>query len=187
MGDGITVTVVSGDGNKIVATVAVAADAALGRRDVRVGESTLADAVAIYDQIDRVEVTPNYAVSRLGGGGGTLHPVSAQFEAVAFANGPDGKPGTKDDYRISVVSASWDIAPSDPIAEEMKDHLFAGKITPKGRFLPAPAGPNPERVFGTSNAGDLKVIATVTEGDRTITGEGRLIVTAQRWNNPPIY
>lgn len=187
LGEGITVSIVEQSGDKIVAKVTVAADAALGRRDVRVGDSSLADAVAIYDQYDRVEVTPDYAVSRLGGAGGKLNPVSAQFEAVAFANGPDGKPGTKDDYRIGVVKAEWDIAPNDAAAEEMKDHLFAGKITQGGRFLPAAAGPNPERVFGTSNAGDLKVIAKVTEGDRVITGVGRVIVTAQRWNNPPIY
>lgn len=187
IGDGITVNVIERSGDKIVATVAVAADAVLGRRDVRVGASTLADAVAIYDQIGRVEVTPDYAVSRLGGGGGTLNPVSAQFEAVAFANGRDGKPGTKDDYRIGVVQAEWDVAPNGAAAEEMKDHLFAGKITPRGRFLPAAAGPNPQRVYGASNAGDLKVVAKVTEGNRVIEGVGRIVVTTPRWNNPPIY
>ncbi len=68
----------------------------------------------------------------------------------------------------------------------MQDKKYAGHITENGTFIPAVAGPNPERKYGTNNAGDLKVIATVKDGDRTLTAEAHLIATVQRWNTPPI-
>ena len=55
-----------------------------------------------------------------------------------------------------------------------------------GVFTPGDAGPNPARKYGTNNAGNLRVIATVQDGARTLTGDGRLIVTVQRWIDPPI-
>jgi len=36
----------------------------------------------------------------------------------------------------------------------------------------------------TNNAGNLKVIAELEEGGHK--GQGQLIVTVQRWNNPPL-
>ena len=55
-----------------------------------------------------------------------------------------------------------------------------------GVFTPAAAGPNPERRMMTNNAGNLKVQAQVQDGDQTLSAEGQMIVTVQRWNNPPI-
>jgi quinohemoprotein amine dehydrogenase len=55
-----------------------------------------------------------------------------------------------------------------------------------GLFTPAAAGPNLDRHMGTNNAGDLRVIAQWKDGDRTLRGESHLIVTVQRWNNPPL-
>jgi quinohemoprotein amine dehydrogenase len=64
---------------------------------------------------------------------------------------------------------------------------FAGQMDKdSGVFTPAAAGPNPERKYQTNNAGNLKVVATVDQGEQEIRGEGQLIVTVQRWNNPPI-
>ncbi len=40
--------------------------------------------------------------------------------------------------------------------------------------------------YQTNNAGNLKVVASVQDGERTLQGEGHLLVTVQRWNNPPI-
>ena len=36
------------------------------------------------------------------------------------------------------------------------------------------------------DAGNLKVIAAVDDAGTVRTGEGQMIVTIQRWNNPPI-
>ena len=68
-----------------------------------------------------------------------------------------------------------------------EDVRFAGAMDKDtGVFTPAAAGPNPERKYQTNNAGKLKVIATVGEGAAAVSGEGQLLVTVQRWNNPPI-
>ena len=175
LGDGVAVQVTSRSEDKIVIVAEVANEAALGRRNVIVGDAVLADAVAVYDTMDWIEVTPGQATARLGSD--KINPVSAQFEAVAYSSGGDGVSGTADDFRIGVAPAAWDVAPHDEEAARMKDHLYAGKITPHGRFLPSAAGGNPERLYGASNAGDLNVIATVSDGARSLTGAGRLTVS----------
>lgn len=187
LGPGITAEVVEASGDLIRARLTIAEDASPGRRSVRVGAISLADAVAVYDRVDRVAVTPDYGVGRVGGDGGTEPKETVQFEAVAMHNGADGEPGTDDDFRIGVMDADWSVVPTDETAEMMQDVEFAGEISDGGLFTPAAAGPNPERRFGTNNAGDLQVIASVTDGDREVMGQARLIVTVQRWNNPPIY
>ena len=107
----------------------------------------------------------------------------ARFDAVGYWNGPDGQPGTEDDIRIGSVPASWSVAPFNEEAEHLKDTEYAGVMDETlGIFMPGVAGPNTERPFSTNNAGNLKVLATSGEA----TGEGQLIVTVQRWNDPPI-
>ncbi|WP_428686784.1 quinohemoprotein amine dehydrogenase subunit alpha [Roseibium sp.] len=145
--------------------------------------TALEDGLAVYSHIDSLKVEPAFAVARVGGGGGSAAKVPARFEAVGYWNGPDGQPGTEDDIRIGVVPASWSVAPFNEEAEQLKDAEYAGKMNESlGIFVPAVAGPNPERPFSTNNAGNLKVLATSGEA----TGEGQLIVTVQRWNDPPI-
>jgi quinohemoprotein amine dehydrogenase len=84
------------------------------------------------------------------------------------------------------MPASWAVDNFDDVAAEMDDATFAGEMQANGLFLPAEAGLNPERPFNTNNAGNLKVIATVEDDGQTVTGEGQLLVTVQRWNDPPI-
>lgn len=187
LGPGVTVETVEATAVTIVVRATVAADAAVGRRDLRVGDDILPQSIAVYDQIDRVVVTPDYAVARVGEKGGHIEPVTTQFEAVAFHNGGDGEPDTDDDFRIGVMEADWQTAPYDEAAAKMRDVEYAGQIDADGHFMPSPAGPNPDRVYGTSNFGDLKIVATVKDGGRSVSGEGRLIATAPRWNNPPLY
>jgi quinohemoprotein amine dehydrogenase len=40
--------------------------------------------------------------------------------------------------------------------------------------------------MSTNNAGNLKVVAKVEDGGQTLSGSAQMIVTVQRWNNPPI-
>jgi len=147
------------------------------------GDASAEDGLAVYSKIDSLKVEPEFGVARVGGGGGSAGKVPARFDAVGYWNGPDGAAGTEDDIRIGVVPAIWSVAPFNEEAELLKDVEHAGEMdTSLGIFMPAVAGPNPERPFSTNNAGNLKVVAT--NGD--VTGEGQLIVTVQRWNDPPI-
>jgi quinohemoprotein amine dehydrogenase len=146
------------------------------------------DTKAADAQADRVTVDPPYQIARVGDGGGPIPKEYGVFDAVAWSNGPDGKPETADDVRIGAVPATWRVEPWDERAREDRDVEFAGRFEDPnvGVFTPGDAGPNPARKYGTNNAGNLKVIATVKDGERELTGEAHLIVTVQRWIHSPI-
>ncbi len=167
--------------------VRAAADAAEGTRAISVGEVGAEGLVTVYHSLDRVAVEPAYAVARVGGNGGSQPVVEAMFDAIGFSDGPDGEAGTADDIRVGPLPAKWSVAPFDAQAAADEDVRFAGAMdADSGVFTPGAAGPNPERKYQTNNAGNLKVLATVAQEDALLDAEGQLIVTVQRWNNPPI-
>jgi quinohemoprotein amine dehydrogenase len=153
---------------------------------VSVGGTHADGLLTVYQAIDFVIVEPSYNIARVGGAGGPIPPVPAQFEAVAWLQGPDGQAGTDDDVEIGAMPAEWSVQNFDEVAQELDDAAFAGKMQSDGLFLPAEAGLNPKRPYNTNNAGNLRVIATVQDDGQTVTGEGQLLVTLQRWNDPPI-
>ena len=180
----VTATPVSA--HETLLQVQVAADAPVGWREVRAAgtPATVAAArLAVYPQIDAVRVEPAFGIARVGGG--TTTPQTAQFEAIAYLNGADGKPGTADDVRLGAVPATWSVDNYDEKAKAAEDVRFAGVMEPHGQFLPSFAGPNPARK-GLNNVGDLRVIARVADGEATLTADSRLVVTVQRWNTPPL-
>jgi quinohemoprotein amine dehydrogenase len=187
LGEGVTIEdVLSRDSETVVVRASAGANAASGTRTVSVGDSDADGLLTVYQSIDFLTVEPSYNIARVGGAGGPIPPVPAQFEAVAWLHGPDGQAGTDDDVEIGAMPAKWAVENFDEVAEELDDAAFAGEIKGNGLFLPAEAGPNPERPYDTNNAGNLKVVATVEDGGQTVTGEGQLLVTVQRWNDPPI-
>lgn len=158
----------------------------LGVHDVAVGQ-TRGATLAIYDRVDAVKVVPEFSVARIGGNGSSTAKVEGRFDAEAWAAGADGAVGTADDYRIGVMPAKWSVKPFDEAAKHDNDVKFAGVMAADtGVFVPGGAGPNPERRMMTNNAGNLKVIAEVEQGAEHVRGEGHMIVTVPRWNNPPI-
>lgn len=143
--------------------------------------------LATYQTLDQIQVTPAYAVARVGANGGATNKLSAHFEAEAWSAGNDGELNTADDFRIGVVPAEWQAKPFDAVAEADEDLKFAGQLNPStGVFSTAGAGPNAARKMSTNNAGHLTVTAQVQEGEQTLSADAELIVTVQRWNNPPI-
>jgi quinohemoprotein amine dehydrogenase len=188
-GPGVTVEeVISSNADRLVVRVSAAATATSGPRSVTVGADKLDNAFTVYERVDRLEVSPAYAVGRVGGDGGSQPIVRATYEALAWANGDDGQPGTADDIAIGPMAADWSVEPWDEKAAADNDVKFAGVMDKDaGVFTPGLAGPNPERKYQTNNAGNLRVVATLAEGAETLRGEGRLLVTVQRWNNPPIH
>ncbi|MCY1257795.1 quinohemoprotein amine dehydrogenase, alpha subunit [compost metagenome] len=158
--------------------VKAAADAAPGVRSVALGELKGVD-LAVYKDIAEVKVVPEFSIARIGDNGGSTPKVQGRFEAEAWGKGADGQP-----YRIGYLPAKWSVEPFDERAKEDEDVKFAGQMQKDGVFIPGAAGPNPDRKMMTNNAGNLKVIAQLEEGGQK--GEGHLIVTVQRWNNPPI-
>ena len=88
-GTGVTVRrIVSHTGSEIVAEVDVAANAVSGKRDVALRRSVLQNAIAVYDRVDYIKVTPDTALAHLGS---DVHPQGfQQFEAIGYQRGADG-------------------------------------------------------------------------------------------------
>jgi quinohemoprotein amine dehydrogenase len=166
LGPGITVDrVVSATPDQLVVTVSAARTATAGRRPVRLTAATGEASVAVYTSIDYVKVSPPAAMAYLGGGGSQFPKGFQQFEAVAYANGADGKPNTKDDIDLGWVDAAWALEEYTTTYND-NDREFVGTIDQAGFFTPNIDGPNPKRRVdnsprGTNNWGDVWAVATV--------------------------
>ncbi|HTS47026.1 MAG TPA: quinohemoprotein amine dehydrogenase subunit alpha [Bryobacteraceae bacterium] len=158
LGDGIAIEkITQGSPGQIALQVHVAADAKIGRRDVRVLKAAKAASLTIFDKIDYILVLPEKAMPRLGGVRAVKRFI--QFEAHAFSNGPDGIPGNSDDLDLGMIKASWSI--SEPSTSSgAQNTKYVGTIDQAGLFTPAGEGPNAERFRSTNNAGDVWVNAS---------------------------
>jgi quinohemoprotein amine dehydrogenase len=183
-GPGTKSKVVARNAHAISVDVRVDPSASPGYRELTVGKLHRANSIAVYDRIDRLQVSPAFGIARVGGG--KIDPVAAQFEAVAYRDVPD-ESGKAQAVRLGVLPVSWSVEPYNEDAKEAEDVKYAGRIDSSGRYLPAGAGPNPQRKFSGNNAGNLSIVATVADGDKAVSGTAHLIVTVQRWNTPPIY
>jgi len=186
MPTGVTVLeTVKRSASEVILRVKVDAEAS-GVHSVAVGKAS-GGSIALYDSIAAVKVSPAFAVARIGGNGTPLAKVGARFDAEGWAAGPDGKVGTKDDFRIGYIPAKWTVEPFDQVAVRDEDVRFAGTMDEvTGVFEPGDAGPNPARRMSANNVGNLKVVAEIGQNGKRLRGEGRLVVTAPRWNNPPV-
>lgn len=108
LGPGITVTqMVSTEPHEAVFEVDVAADAAMGRRDVVFGGSSLTSAMAVYDKVDYIKALPDAAMASFGD---KTHTRGFQkLEAIGYQRGPDGKIHTADDIDLGEVAADWSV------------------------------------------------------------------------------
>ncbi|HEX4227931.1 MAG TPA: quinohemoprotein amine dehydrogenase subunit alpha [Bryobacteraceae bacterium] len=190
-GSGVTVDdIVSHSSNEVVAEVSVAADAISGRRDVAFRRSVLPRAVAVYDRIDYIKVSPESALARLGS---ERHPRGyQQFEAIGYQRGADGKPHTADDVELGPVDATWSIEEFyDSYGDD--DKKFVGTLSPTGLFTPSSDGPDPKRQFSKNNYGDVWVVATAKDekgaDGRPLIGKSYLVVTVpvyMQWDQPEV-
>ena len=192
LGRGVKVTrVVSSTPTLLKAEVEVAADAPIGMRDVFVAGASLSGGAVVYDQVDAIKVKPQAGMARIGGI--NFPKQYAQFEAIGYSNGPDGKPDTKDDIEIGPVDAVWSM---DEYASTFgdDDKEFVGKLDDNGLFTPNVDGPNPARHNHTNNYGDVWIVATYRppEGSketRQLRGRAHLLVTVPlyiRFDQPEV-
>lgn len=192
LGLGVSVKrIVSQSADRITVEVDVARDAVLGKRDVAVRRSVATAAFAVYDKVDYIKVTPDWAMARLGGA--ASHPKGfQQFEAIGYNRGPDDKPNTADDVSLGPVDALWSVEEFySTYGDDDKD--FVGTLSDTGLFTPAIEGPNPKRRFGRNNHGDVWVVATYRPKDepgaKPLTAKSYMIVTVPlyvRWDQPEV-
>jgi quinohemoprotein amine dehydrogenase len=181
LGPGVAVARVRSQApDRLELDVQVQSDAPSGRRNVRVGTATALDALAVYGQIDYVQVRPQEGLARTGGG--AIAKQFIQFEAVAYGNGPDAEPLTADDVELNPVAPTWSLEEYH-VRHEDEDLQYVGTIDQTGFFTPNIDGPNPDRKRATNNMGDVWAVATFTPpgASRPIRGRAHLIVA------PPVY
>lgn len=192
-GTGIKVTgIVHREPSAATVTVQVDNGLPIGIRDLTVRHSTAERAIAVYDKVAYVKVMPDASMARLGG---TITAKQfAQFEAIAYAAGPDGKPQTADDIPLGPISARWSMEEfvSTPGDDDIK---YVGKLNDSGLFTPSLEGPNPERQkqannYPTNNWGDVWVAATYTTPEGTeMKARSYLVVTIPtyvRYDQPEV-
>jgi quinohemoprotein amine dehydrogenase len=157
-GTGVTVRrIVEQNAQQATVEVDVDAKAIVGKRDVAVRRTVAPNAIAVYDKIDYIKVSPDTALARLGGG--NFPKGYQQFEAIAYNRGPDGKPNTADDVELGPVDAEWSVEEFYAVYGD-DDKEFVGKMSPTGFFTPSVDGPNPKRKFSRNNYGDVWAVAT---------------------------
>ncbi len=180
--------IVSVAGNQAVVELDVAADAALGKRDIAVRRSFAPGAVTIYDKVDYIKVNPDNALARLGG---VRFPKGyQQFEAVAWNRGPDNEPQTPDDLNLGPVEADWSVE-EFPSTYDDDDKNFIGTLSRTGLFTPSEEGPNPKRKFERNNYGEVWVVATYKPGAeaKAMTARSYFVVTVPlyvKWDQPEV-
>ncbi len=184
-GRGVTVKrIVSATPTLLKVEVEVGAKAPVGLRDVAIGRSSAPEALAVYDKVAYIEVSPEANVSRLGG---LKYPKEyAQFEAIAWALGPDGKPQTEDDVYLGPVAARWSMEEFTATPDD-DDTQYVGSLDDKGLFTPNIEGINPKRQkqannFASNNFGDVWVVASYRSPDgRELKARSYLVVTVPNY------
>jgi len=193
-GPGVTVDrIVSASPDRLTVSVTAAANATVGRRTVYLNGATGEASIAVYNAIDFIKVLPQAGMARVGGA--NFPKQLQQFEAVAFANGPDGKPNTKDDVDLGLVDPSWSIEEYTATYDD-DDKDFVGTIdAATGLFTPNLDGPNPKRKHGTNNYGDVWVVAsyqapaTANAAAKPMKARAHLLVTVPlyiKWDQPEV-
>jgi quinohemoprotein amine dehydrogenase len=193
-GPGVTVDrVVNAAADRLTVAVTVAPGATVGRRAVYLAGASGEASVAVFSTIDFIKVLPQAGLARVGGA--NFPKEFQQFEAVAFANGPDGKPDTKDDVDLGLVDPVWSIEEYTATYDD-DDKDFVGAIDAStGLFTPNVDGPNPKRKHGANNYGDVWAVATYqapaagTAAAKTLKARAHLLVTVplyMKWDQPEV-
>ena len=170
LGSGVTVrNIVSSSPVEVVAEVDVAASAQSGYRDIAFGGAVMRNALAVYDRIDYMKVTPESAMAAFGD---RQHPRGfQQFEAIGYQRGPDGRSHTDDDVELGPLDVTWALQVFHAADGDSSD--FVGKMSPTGLLTPSTTNPNVNF--------DTWVVATARDeknpvGD-PLTGKAYVVVT----------
>ena len=174
-GAGVRVESVDGptDGSLRV-RLSVEADASVGGRDLFSFGTVAEGALVVHDGIDRIEITPEAGMARVGG---EAFPKGLEtFEAIGYDDGPDGEPNTDDDLALGRVPVTWSVEEYAAVYGD-DDINFVGSMGRDGVFTPALDGPNPNRTGSRNNIGDVWVVATHGSGAGAHTARAHLLVT----------
>ncbi|PYT04326.1 MAG: quinohemoprotein amine dehydrogenase subunit alpha [Acidobacteria bacterium] len=191
-GPGVQVKrVVNVKSDDVTVEVDVASGASNGYRDISLRRYFAPRAVAVFDKVDYIKVSPDAGMARVGGV--SFPKQFQQFDAVAYNRGPDGKPQTADDVSLGVADVEWSID-EFPATFDDDDKDYVGVLSNNGLFTPAIEGPNPKRKKGVNNYGDVWVVATYKPKDaardaQPLKARSYLVVTVPlyvKWDQPEV-
>jgi quinohemoprotein amine dehydrogenase len=149
LGAGVTVrAIVSHTASEVVVDVDAAANAPLGKHDVTVAKSIAPGALAVYDRVDYIKLTPQSALASFADQ--ARKTGYQQFDAVGYQRGPDGRARTADDVELGSMEVDWSIEVF--YEDENPNRGVVGSVSSTGLFTPASKSLN-------TNV-DLWVIAT---------------------------
>jgi quinohemoprotein amine dehydrogenase len=193
LGPGVTVDrIVSATPDRLTVSVSVAENATVGRRAVFLAGAGGDASIAVYDTIDFIKVLPQAGLARVGGA--NFPKQFQQFEAMAVANGPDGKPNTKDDVDLGLIETTWSLEEYTATFDD-DDKDFVGAIdATTGLFTPNVDGPNPKRRNNANNYGDVWVVASyqppgASGAAKAMKARAHLLVTVPlyiKWDQPEV-
>jgi quinohemoprotein amine dehydrogenase len=177
LGPGVAVRrIVSATTSEIVAEVDVAFDAPPGKHDVRLSNSVLPGAIAIYDRVDYIKIAPDSAMAAFGDD--THAPGYQQFEAIGYQRGRDGKVHTADDVELGPLDpndVTWSLEVFYSTPGGNTD--FVGKIAPSGFFTPAAA--NPKANFDVWVVATSKTLTNIS--GKPLLGKSYMVVTVPEY------
>lgn len=174
LGQGIILRrILSHSSKEVLVEVDIAANAASGTRDVGLFGSVLKAALAIYDRVDYIKVTPESSMAAFGS---SKYPRGFQaFEAIGYQRGPDGKPHTADDLELGPVDVTWSMEVF--YALDAGDNDKVGKVTPGGLLVPAAENPGANY--------DIWTVATAVKemnhDGSPLVGKGYVVVTVPEY------
>jgi len=185
-GPGVAIErVVRATPDSITVRVNVDSTAQVGKRDLFAAGSSLREGAVVFNQVSRIKVVPLAGLARVGG---NVFPKQLQqFDAIAYYNGPDGKPDTDDDLEIGRVNATWSLEEYG-VTYDDDDVKFVGAINQTGLFTPNLDGPNSARSGNRNNVGDVWVVATLKDSASTapvrpVRARAQLLVTVPLYMN----
>lgn len=187
-GRGISIKrVLSVSPNEANVEVEVSKEAGIGRRDIIVAGTSGEAMAAVYDKVDGIKVNPPWGMARIGGA--NFPKGYQQFEVIAFSNGQDGKPDTKDDINLGTVDVGWSVEEFTATYDD-NDKDYVGTLDDYGLFTPNIDGPNPKRRNNGDNVGDVWVVGTYRTPDgKTLRARALLVVTVplyMRFDQPEV-
>ena len=170
LGPGVTVRkIVSYSAIDLIAEVDVDAKAAPAKHDLVFGSFRLPGALAIYDRIDYLKITPESCLAAFGDE--TRATGYQQFAAIAYQRGADGKRYTDDDIELGPIDVTWALKVF--YSQDGASADLVGQISSGGLFIPASKSP------GTNF--DVWVIATAADekdaGGKPLVGKSYMVVT----------
>ncbi len=174
LGQGINVRhILSHSSKELVVEVGVATNAAPGPRDIRLFDTVLETALAVYDRVDYIKATPESSMAAFGS---SKYPRGFQvFEAIGYQRGPDGKPHTADDLELGPVDVTWSMEVFYALDASGNDKV--GKVTPGGLLVPSPENPGANY--------DIWVVATaareMNKEGTPLVGKGYVVVTVPEY------